>query len=266
MDPGLAADLWRAYALHAACMFAHGPAPGTVIGETSFLALSGGDHVDLNQAGVFGGATDADAGALALLVAEAGRPVLLGRSSTVSADIMEPLEASGFRAMPATEHLFWMPGVPAEEASSFDVRRMDTSADIEAMQAMFLEVHHYEPSLTARLHGDAIRADEGVTGWIAWDGDQAVSLAFVTKVGSSLGLWEVMTPTRHRRRGAARAVVASALRAVASSSAVPIERTLFWSSPAGRPLYDALGFTVGDIVQAWVLGASEADLAAVGAG
>jgi predicted small integral membrane protein len=131
---------------------------------------------------------------------------------------------------------------------------------------MFLEVHGYERELTATLHADAIRADGGVSGWIAWDGDHAVSLAFVTQVGTSLGLWEVMTPLQHRRRGAARTAVATALRSVASSSTQPIERTLFWSSPAGRPLYDALGFGVGDTVRAWVLGASEADLAAVGAG
>ena len=247
-------------------MFGHGPAPLTVIGDASFLALSGGDHVDLNQAGLYGDATRTDAEELARLVVEADRPVLLGQSSTVPRDALAPLETVGFRLMPATEHLFWMDGVPNEATSTFDVRRMETDADIGAMQAMFLEVHGYEPELTATLHGDAIRADKGVTGWIAWDGDQAVSLAFVTQVGTSLGLWEVMTPTQHRRRGAARAVVATGLREVAATTAVPIDRTLFWSSPAGRPLYDALGFRVGDTVHAWVLGASEADLAAVGAG
>ena len=266
MDPGLAVDLWRTYAAHAECMFARGPAPRTVLGDTTFLTLSGADHVDLNQAGVFGQATAADAGEIARLVTDAGHPVLLGRSSTVSAGIMKPLETAGFRPMTATEHLFWIPGVPTEHLSTFDVRRIETQADIEAMQAMFLEVHGYEPRLTATFHGDAIRSDEGVTGWIAWDRDQAASLAFVTQVGTSLGLWEVMTPVQHRRRGAARAVVATALRMVASSSSSPIERTVLWSSPAGRPLYDALGFSVGDTVQAWVVGASEADLAAVGAG
>jgi hypothetical protein len=266
VEPGSAPDLWRAYAAHAERMFAHGPAPVTVTGDCSFLVLSGGDHVDLNQAGVFGNATRADAEEIARLVVEAELPVLLARSSTVPLDVMEPLDTAGFRPTPATEHLFWMPGVPRDQASAFEVRQMDTDADIDAMQAMFLDVHGYEPELTAAMHGGAIRADDGVTGWVAWDGDQAVSLAFVTQVETSLGLWEVMTPPQHRRRGAARAVVATALRSVASSSTLPIERTLFWSSPAGRPLYDALGFRVGDTVQAWVLGANEADLAAVGAG
>lgn len=266
MEPGFAAELWRAYAAHAERMFAHGPAPLTVLGDASFVVLSGGEHVDLNQAGLFGRATRADAETIARLVIEAERPVLLGQSSTVPRNVMEPLATVGFRLMPATEHLFWMPGVPSEPTRTFEVRRIQSESDIAAMQDMFLEVHGYEPELTATLHGDAIRADDCVTGWIAWDGDQAVSLAFVTQVGSSLGLWEVMTPERHRRRGAARTVVATALQSVASLMALPVERTLFWSSPAGRPLYDSLGFRVGDTVHAWVLGASEADLAAVGAG
>ena len=36
-------------------------------------------------------------------------------------------------------------------------------------------------------------------------------------------------------------------------------------SPAGRPLYEAMGFVVADEVDAWTLGASAEDLAAVGA-
>jgi hypothetical protein len=266
MEPGFAEDLWRSYAAHAERMFAYGPAPLSVLGDTSFVVLSGGEHVDLNQAGLFGGATRTDADRIARLIGEAERPVLLGQSSTVPQNVMEPLETVGFRLMPAIEHLFWMPGVPSAPTRTFKVRRIESASDIGAMQDMFLEVHGYEPELTTTLHGDAIRAGENVTGWIAWDGDEAVSLAFVTQVGPSLGLWEVMTPARHRRRGAARAVVATALRSVASAIAVPVERTLFWSSPAGRPLYDSLGFRVADTVHAWVLGASEADLAAVGAG
>jgi hypothetical protein len=41
---------------------------------------------------------------------------------------------------------------------------------------------------------------------------------------------------------------------------------LFWASPAGRPLYESLGFSIADLVTAWTLGASAQDLAAVGAG
>ena len=117
------------------------------------------------------------------------------------------------------------------------------------MQALFEEAHGYEPELTGALYGRTLRTDDSATGWLAWDGPEPVSFAIVTRAAGSLSLWDVLTPPRHRRRGAARAVVGTALPAVAARSAAagsPIEQTLFWSSPAGRPLYDAMGFHVAD--------------------
>ena len=57
----------------------------------------------------------------------------------------------------------------------------------------------------------------------------------------------------------------SATAGAAAVAARPIEETLFWASPAGRPLYEAMAFGVADEVDAWSLGASAEDLAAVGA-
>ena len=142
---------------------------------------------------------------------------------------------------------------------------MSSAADIAAMATMFVEVHDYDPGMIRALFGRFDPDGTDVSCWIAWDGDEAVSLAFVTHARSSLALWDVMTPPRHRRRGAARTVVVTGLGEVAAAVG-GVERTLFWSSPAGRPLYDALGFRVADTVDAWARGASAADLAAVGAG
>ena len=132
------------------------------------------------------------------------------------------------------------------------------------MQAMFLEVHGYGRDVTDGLHAEPIRAG-AIAGWLAWDGGEPVSFALVTRVAGTLSMWEVMTPARHRRRGAGRAVVIEALRAAADAAPEPIAETVFWSSPAGAPLYEALGFRMVDTVRAWTRGASDADLAAVGA-
>ena len=136
------------------------------------------------------------------------------------------------------------------------------------MQAIFDEAHGYAPELTGAMFGRTLRTDNSVTGWLAWDGAEPVSFVIVTRVAATLSMWDVMTPARHRRRGAARAVVGTALAAVgadAAAAGLPIEETIFWSSPAGRPLYESMGFVVADRVDAWALGASEEDLIAVGA-
>jgi hypothetical protein len=266
--PPAPATLWRVYAEHAAIYMAGGPAPSLYLADRGFLSTSGSPHVDLNQAVLFDGATEADARDLVGRILAAGVPVLFGCSEGVSEIVAPVLREAGFEHSPLPEQLFWMPGAPsAPDDLPFDVRRVETDDDVAAMQSLFEAAHGYEPELTGSLFGDVLRTDDAATGWIAWDGPEAVSFAIVTRAAGSLSLWVVMTPPRHRRRGAGRTVVAAALDAVAGATRAagpPIEQTLFWSSPAGRPLYEAMGFAVADTVDLWTLGASEADLIAVG--
>lgn len=262
----LAARLWPLYARHAEVVFAGGPAPKLVVERRWFLATSGSPHVDLNQAVLFGGATAADVEALGAAATEADVPILLGCSAGAGQGLDEPLASAGFVPLPSAEYSFHLPGVPRSlpDPPPFTVRRIESDPDLQAMQAMFLEVHGYGPDLTEGLHVRPIRSG-AISGWLAWDGAEPVSFAIVTRVEASLSLWEVMTPARHRRRGAGRAIVVEALRSAAAASPEPITETLFWSSPAGKPLYDALGFQVVDSIRAWARGASDEDLAAVGA-
>lgn len=268
-DTGLdAAGLWSIYPRHAAAVMAGGRAPTSYATDRVFFVASGAHHVDMNQAVLFGGATEADARDLMDRILAADVPVLLGCSDGVNERVSTVLAAAGFVPLPVREALFGMLGVPsAPDATAFDVRQLITDADVTAMQALFQEAHGYEPELTADLYGGILRAGDAATGWIAWDGAEPVSFAMVTRAKRTLSLWNVLTPPRHRRRGAARAVVAAALATVATrnrDAGSPIEATFFWSSPAGRPLYEAMGFAVVDAVDAWVLGATEADLKAIG--
>ena len=260
------ARLWRLYADHAAVLFRGGPRPTFHASDRWFFAATGSDHVDMNQAALFGEADAADAELLARQVLEAGVPCLLGCSDGVLERVAPALTGAGFARLPNREAVFRRPGPPqALEPSAFVVQRVRSNADVEAMQAIFEEAHGYDRALIAALYGDRIRADDGFSAWIAWDGSEPISFAIVVEVGASLSIWEVMTPERHRRRGGARAVVSAALARAGASAARPIEETLFWASPAGRPLYEAMGFVIADEVDAWTLGASAEDLAAVGA-
>ena len=131
------------------------------------------------------------------------------------------------------------------------------------MGSVFAEAHGYDSVLIDRMYGDRVGTDDGFSAWLAWDGAEPVSFTIVTKSAASLALWDVMTPPRHRRRGAARAVISHAL--AESAAATTIEETIFWATPLGRPLYESMGFSIADNIDAWTLGASPEDLAAVGA-
>ncbi len=220
----------------------------------------------MNQAVLFGAAGAAEAAIVAQRVVDADVPCLLGCSDGVLERAAPALAAAGFVQMPKREAIFWRPGPPdAIEPSAFDIRRVRSDADVDAMLAIFEEAHGYDPAAISALYGGRVKGDDGFSAWLAWDGPDPISFTIVIEVGAALSIWEVMTPVRHRRRGGARAVVNAALAGAAAVAARPIEETLFWASPAGRPLYEAMGFFVADEVDAWALGASAEDLAAVGA-
>ncbi len=266
MDVPDPASLWRRYADHAALLFGGGPNPILHLDERWFFAGSGTQHVDMNQGALFGDATAVDAAHLVEQVLAAEVPCLLGCSEGVRERVGPALASAGFMPLPNQEALFWRAGPPAAAGPTpFDVRRVRTDTDVAGMLAIIEEAHGYDPMMIDRLYGGRVRVDDGLSAWIAWDGPEPVSFAIVVEVGASLSLWEVQTPVRHRRRGAGRAVVAGALAGAAQAARRSIEETLFWASPAGRPLYDSMGFVIADEVDAWALGASPEDLAAVGA-
>jgi predicted acetyltransferase len=71
----------------------------------------------------------------------------------------------------------------------------------------------------------------------------------------------MMTPARHRRKGAARAALTTALDRIWSDDT---EGAFLWSTPAGRPFYESVGFASVDDATSWTLGADPELLAAIG--
>jgi hypothetical protein len=258
--------LWRRYSNHAELVFRGGPRPTSHATARSFVATSGADHVDLNQAALFGNASVQDARELAARVVDARVPCLLSCSGGVVERVAPTLLAAGFQRLPTREALFQQAGPPPPPGPSpFAVRRVRSAADVVAMSSIFVEAHGYDAGLIVRMYGERVGVDDGFSAWIAWDGDEPVSFTIVTESAASLALWDVMTPVRHRRRGAARAVISHALAEAAAATSNRIEQTFFWATPLGRPLYESMGFAVADDIDAWTLGASPEDLAAVGA-
>ena len=117
-----------------------------------------------------------------------------------------------------------------------------------------------EEALLARVLERDPGVDDGVSTWIAWDVDEPVSVVWLTH-GDRIGVWEMMTAPEHRRRGAARAALGAALATTWENST---QGAFLWASPAGRALYEALGFDALDEPSIWVTAGSEAASLAVG--
>jgi GNAT superfamily N-acetyltransferase len=264
-DPA-AAHLWTLYGRHAAVVLSSGPDVEIVADTHRFIVWSGADHVDLNQSALYG-AADSDAVAdLARRVLGRGVPMLLSVSSTFVGDPSGALIPAGFELQPTPEVLMWAAPAPLVEPAMFDVRRVVAPIDEDDLVAVFEAVHHYEPGLVSRMYGRALLDRPDVSVWLAKDGSEAVSCVVITRVDDTLGVFDMITVPRHRRRGAGRAILTRAIDGATRQSPDPIRGVVLWATPLGRPLYEVLGFRVIDTIAAWTFGASPEDLADVGAG
>ena len=97
--------------------------------------------------------------------------------------------------------------------------------------------------------------------WLAWDGGEPISVVWIVHHEDVLGVMEMMTPARHQRRGAGRALLTHAL---AAEWRDDTEFTVLLATPAGRRLYESVGFETSDEVMTRFRGLDDAVLAAIG--
>ncbi|MBP6545579.1 MAG: GNAT family N-acetyltransferase [Phenylobacterium sp.] len=95
----------------------------------------------------------------------------------------------------------------------------------------------------------------GVETWIAWDGEAPRSAVTVTPTGSTAGISLMATPPEHQRQGMGRALLTQVMADYRSRG---VTRFHLGATPAGRPLYDSLGFEPIAELSAWMLSADGA--------
>ncbi|MEJ7697782.1 MAG: hypothetical protein WKF78_14490 [Candidatus Limnocylindrales bacterium] len=204
-------ELWQVYGRHVARMLQLGPAFREEHGDAHFIVLSGAPHAALNQAALFGAATERNAAAVAAAIGDGGQPAILAVSATVATDVSTVLERAGLVQAVRPEALFWMAGIPPVKDGPFEVRRAESDADLTTVPSIIETAHGYSSALAGRMYGRDLLTSAGVGCWLAWDGSEPVSWTFVTRVDGTSALFDMMTPPQHRRRGAARNVLTRAL-------------------------------------------------------
>jgi GNAT superfamily N-acetyltransferase len=255
-----AADLWETFAEHAALVMSGGRAPARASGPGWFAVITGEDHPELNECALTSRATAAGARDLVAAVAAAGVPALLSVASGAGAGVTAPLLAAGFVAGREHEPLMWCPRRPGDHMGGLGVRPVESGRDRNRAIALIADAHLMDADAAGRALAPLPDPSGRVAAWLALDGDEPLSVVWTT-AGARIGVWEMMTPVRHRRRGAGRAVLTHALAQLWSPTT---EGAFLWSTPAGRPFYEALGFDAVDEAVSWTLGADPAVLAAIG--
>lgn len=257
-----AAALWGTFAEHAALVMSGGRAPVRASGPGWFAVLTGEDHPELNQCALTSEASAGDAHALVDVIAAAGVPALLSVASAAGADLAAPLAAAGFLRGPAPEPLMWCPCRPEPRTGGLRVREVRTADDRDRAIGLIADAHAMERASASRALAQLPDPAGRVSAWLALADGEPLSVVWTT-AGARIGVWEMMTPVRHRRRGAGRAVLTHALAQLWTPA---VEGAFLWSTPAGRPFYEAVGFTAVDEAAGWTLGARPEVLAAIGQG
>ena len=255
-----AAGLSTIFPVHLGRLFDTTPALGSERGASWWAVLTGEEHTDLNQCALLEGATVCDADALIRSISEAGVPAVVSVGASVPVAATEPLRSAGMKTAPLPEPLMWCDSPPPTLDFDFDVLRVTTPEELASAHQLCAEAHAIDEAIVARVLARDPAAGDRVTTWIAWDGHEPISVVWFTH-GDEIGVWEMMTPPRHRRRGAARAVLTAAL---AASWTDTTRGAFLWASPAGRHLYESLGFVALDEPTIWYTPGHEAAALAVG--
>jgi GNAT superfamily N-acetyltransferase len=253
-----AESLWPTFAEHLHWLYPRGAAPDERIGPGWCAVATGEQHPDLNLGVLTAAADPSDAAAVVSYFGERGVPAAVSVASALAGDVTGVLAESGYERAPQPEALMWSSTAPATGVSPFRVEPVGSASDVAAAIAVASEGHGIEG--LDQVIEQAPFSGRNVNAWLAWEGDQPLSVVWLT-VARQIGVWAMMTPPQHRRRGAGRAVLSAALARTWSDD---IDGSFLWSSPMGRPLYESLGYMVLDECWIWVLGGTEEMLAILG--
>ena len=185
-------------------------------------------------------------------------PAVVFRSELADPGTTTRLEQLGFSTAQEREPLMVCTRPPAPTAGPFRIRRA-AADEIDHGIAISAEAHEVDRDMLDRTLARTPR--DVLDLWLAWDGDEPISTVWLLCGDGVIGVWSMMTPRRHQRRGAGRALLTAAL---AEAWSPDTRFAVLIATPAGRRLYESVGFAAADEVTTSFRGVDEALLDAIG--
>lgn len=250
---------WRVFEELTAAFYAGGEGGTAHAGQGWFASLSNTPNGELNVCGLTARADRQSADELIDLLG-ADQPAIVFTSGALTAAARAPLLGAGFELAETAEPLMRCGRPPAVAAAPFRVAPATRESDVELAIDVTAEAHRVDRSLLAASIGIGARSD-GREVWLAWDGEEAVSALWLAREGGTIGVMEMMTPKRHQRRGAGRCLLTGALTATWDAT---IAEAVLLATPAGRGLYESVGFVAVDEALTCVRGLDDDVLGAIG--
>jgi GNAT superfamily N-acetyltransferase len=208
-------------------------------GPDWWVGFTGGSTADTNMAFLAAPEPDALAGVIGI-VDETGLEALVmlaGPGRELRSQLTEPWVGVGATPI-MTRDL-------ADAVGEIDPRvRQAAPADAEALATLIAEAFAL-PVDDAALMAEAAVQGGVVRGWLLVEDGAAVSALVSGHLDGGVSLWAMSTPARHQRRGYGRALLGTVL---AQARADGARLGMLGATPAGRPLYEATGWST---VEEW---------------
>jgi len=126
---------------------------------------------------------------------------------------------------------------PVRGLPTLAFRRVADAATRADFSAIMTVAFGLPPLVARQIYESEGTWDAGLTGWLGYSGNVAVTSAATFSTGSAVGIYAVGTPAAHRRRGFAEAIVRHAVAQAGADRLSVLE-----SSEAGLLLYRRLGY------------------------
>ncbi|MBV9599351.1 MAG: GNAT family N-acetyltransferase [Chloroflexi bacterium] len=248
-----AREVWAAARRHLAMVAVNLPDPHVVLRGPALLLITGAPAPDFNMA-LLEAAPMAETilREFVALVRAADVPALFMLSSTTDTSLRAVAHEAGLSEA-GSAPLMVLTDLPAVTAGRTDAFAVETVADptrLAHVADLVAAGFGLDRDWVGRVFAaPSLLNAPGVTYFLASHAGEPYSTVTTTGTQGMVGIWSMATAPEHQRRGAGRAVLQAALDHHLAHGA---DAFYLVATPAGKPLYDAVGFETVDDLAIWV--------------
>jgi hypothetical protein len=249
------ASLWTAARRDLAMFFSYIDGAEVLLRGNAIIGITGGPTADFNM-GLFDEHTD-DVAVFDDFVSRVnaiGVPAIALLSGAADRRLGPVARAKGLVEAGTSPLMARSGPLPAAPASDFVIKRITEPREMAIFGDLAASAFAMDRAWVDRTFAGASLLDSPELAFhVAYRGDVPMSGVCSSGAGRTVGIWTMSTPPDKQRQGAGRAVLAAAMRDHMKRGA---ETFYLIATPAGKPLYDSLGFETVDDLSVWLVGES----------
>lgn len=214
------------------------------------LVLSGEPVADLNYAIISSKARGQEYLHEFVQVARARKvPVIFLFASNVGSHLTAAASNLGLEYAEKFPFMVLSPENAPSMTKDCQIKRAEDKEGIKAANAAMAAAFNIPAAMVHRAFGPLILESPGLEIFVANQDGNTVSALQTTRNGPYVGIWSMATPPEHQRQGIGRALITWVIAYHCQKGA-----KIFYlgATPAGKPLYEKVGFETADEAQVWV--------------